>query len=182
LVCGWQLARKHLAAPLDSCIEFTIALDYRSAEAGYHAGLQSRTSFSKGMIGKVLDYECVPCLGQDLRIGHSYFIGGGRLPQSDAYVYPNAVACRTDLYDTHQIAWQHALYQLRDLIEHLADVENIRKRIEKSIENLKTRSKIVLRRRSIGKMVSRPHGSRLYSSDGGSLLGRNLRQPPPPQT
>jgi hypothetical protein len=40
----------------------------------------------------------------------------------------------------------------------------------------------VLRRRSIGKMVSRPHGSRLYSSDGGSLLGRNLRQPPPPQT
>jgi len=134
------------------------------------------------MIGKVLDDQCMRCPDQDLRIGHRRFIGGGPPPPFNGRVNMNAIAGLAGLYDTHQIVWQHALYQLRDLIGHLADVENIRKRIEKSIENLKTRSKIVLRRRSIGKMVSRPHGSRLYSSDGGSLLGRNLRQPPPPQT
>jgi len=131
------------------------------------------------MIGKVLDYECVPYPGQDLRIGHSHFIGGDRLPRSSARVYTNTVACLTDLHDTHQIVWQHALYKLRDSVEHLADIENVRKRVEKSVENFKTRSKIVLLRQSIGKMVRRPHGGASYSSDGSSVLGSNLRPPPP---
>ena len=86
--------------------------------------------------------------------------------RSSAREYTNAVACLTDLHDTHQIVWQHALYKLRDSVKHLADIENVRKRVEKSVENFKTRSKVILRRRSIGRMVPRPHGSALYSSGG----------------
>jgi hypothetical protein len=71
----------------------------------------------------------------------------------------NAVACLTDF---HEIVWQHALYNLRDSVEHLADIENVRKRVARAVENFKARSKNVLLRRLITKMVLRTHGRGSY--------------------
>jgi hypothetical protein len=47
----------------------------------------------------------------------------------------NAVACLTDFHNSHEVVWQHALYHLRDSVEHPADIENVRKRVEKTVEN-----------------------------------------------
>ena len=74
----------------------------------------------------------------------------------------NAVACLTDFHDSHEIVWQHGLYNLRDSVEHLADIENVRKRVERAVENFKARSKNVLLRRLITKMVLRTHGRGSY--------------------
>jgi len=74
-------------------------------------------------------------------------------------------ACRTDFHDSHEMAWQHAPRNLRDSVEHFADIENVRKRVEKAVENFKARSRIVILRRPIRKMVPSPHGHASYSSD-----------------
>jgi hypothetical protein len=77
-------------------------------------------------------------------------------------------ACRTDFHDFHdfhETAWQHAPRNLRYSVEHFADIENVRKRVEKAVENFKARSRIVILRRPIRKMVPSPHGRALYSSD-----------------
>lgn len=52
----------------------------------------------------------------------------------------------------------HADECLRDAVEHFADIENVRKRVEKAVENFEARSRIVLLRRPIGKMIPRPMG------------------------
>ena len=90
------------------------------------------------MARKVLDNPCIPRLSQPLELrGHCRFIGGRFRPRSRTGVQSNTIAFPADFHYSHQMVWQHLLYDLRDPVEYLADIEDIGEGVEKPVEYFK---------------------------------------------
>jgi hypothetical protein len=78
-------------------------------------------------------------LSQHLELrGHCRFIGGRFRPRSRTGVQSNSIAFPADFHYSHQIVRQHSLYDLRDPVEYLADIEDVGEGAEKSVEYFKT--------------------------------------------
>src|SRR5262249_24562307 len=114
------------------------AESYGSAQSRPHPGFHGRPVLGKRMARKVLDNPCIPRLSQHLELrGHCRFICGRFRPRSRTGVQSNAIALLADLHYSHQVVWQHLLYDLRYPVEYLADIENIGEGVEKPVEYFK---------------------------------------------